>query len=517
MKQLKLLLTLYLLYQTAHCAKAQHWLGAASSNYAGTNSVYANAANVVDSRHKVYLNLAAHDFSLLTNYITWNAPYSLMGVVTNSVGPQYRSDRGLIIFKDSYWQERLNGKPKRFHTGGDLRGPALLVSLKQNKIGVAISTRGRYFLNLTDVSEPIARLMNLGTDRPDFQNVKYTDQRATLNVNGYIETGLSVGAVIVDDQEYFFKVGATLKRLTGMYNAHARVEDADIEVLVERDNPQREVIQAYNLKASYGYTTEGSFDSFAPTPAFLFGRQAAGAGWGVDLGVVFEYRPNIKKLSFRDKKRGGLIGDVTKNKYKFKIGAALNDLGAIRYNNPAYVNQYNVDQRDVVFSYRLFNNIKSSNGAITALNRTLGVRPENKTTAFSSGLPTTLNLSFDYLWKNNLYLSAVWIQNLRTATSLAMQQPSVLAVVPRWERKWGEVSAPISLIDNYSALTVGLAGRFGPLWVGSDNILGTLSLLSSRGLDIFFGLSVPIFHTRTLKPLSCPVPMAQPSRRKRRF
>ena len=516
MKQAKLLLTIFFLTFLVIYAQAQHWLGAATSNYAGTNSNYTNPANVVDSRYKVYLNLAGHDFSLLTNYLTWNAPYSLMGVVTNSVEPKYRSDRGLIIFKDSYWKERLNGAPKRFHTGGDLRGPSLMVSLKQNRIGVAISTRGRYFLNLTDVSEPIARLTNLGTDPVILQNQKYNDLRATLNVNGYIETGLTIGAVVVNDQEYFFKIGATIKRLSGMYNAHARVEDADIEVLVERDNPQREYIQAYNLKATYGYTTEGSFNAFSPSPKFLFGNQAAGGGWGFDMGAVFEYRPDIKKMSFRDSKRGGLVGDVTKNKYKFKIGAALNDLGAIRYKNPAYVNQYAVEQQNVVFSYRLFNKIKGGDGATSAVNRSLDVRPEDRTTSFSSGLPTTFNMSFDYLWKKNMYLSAIWIQNLRTPTALAMQQPSVLAVIPRWERKWGEVSMPISLIDNYSAVTMGLAARLGPLWVGSDNLLGTLSLLSTRGLDIFFALSVPVFQTRTLKPLSCPVPLAKPSRRKRR-
>ena len=58
--------------------QAQQWLGISGSNYAGTNSIYNNPANVADSRHKLYVNLVANDVFISNNYVGYNAPYSIL-------------------------------------------------------------------------------------------------------------------------------------------------------------------------------------------------------------------------------------------------------------------------------------------------------------------------------------------------------------------------------------------------------------------------------------------------------
>ena len=57
------------------------------------------------------------------------------------------------------------------------------------------------------------------------------------------------------------------------------------------------------------------------------GDQSAGAGWGVDVGIVYEYRPDNRKYVYRQK--GVVKLDPSKNKYEFRVGVSLLDIGGI--------------------------------------------------------------------------------------------------------------------------------------------------------------------------------------------
>ncbi|MEZ4904809.1 MAG: hypothetical protein R2822_25185 [Spirosomataceae bacterium] len=82
--------------------------------------------------HKLYINLIGNDFFVINNYLRYDAPYSFLSLITNSVSDKYRSERGLIIWRDSYYAERLNGNKKHFHTGGDLRAPLSYILSKKS-------------------------------------------------------------------------------------------------------------------------------------------------------------------------------------------------------------------------------------------------------------------------------------------------------------------------------------------------------------------------------------------------
>ena len=84
-----------------------------------------------------------------------------------------------------------------------------------------------------------------------------------------------------------------------------------------------------------------------------------------------------------------------------------------------------------------------------------------------------------------------------------MNQPSLIAVIPRWESKWLEVSLPISLQNGYRNLAVGLAGRAGPLFVGTDNLPGLLNIGNPKGLNAYFGIFVPIHRKLPDSPNAC--------------
>ncbi len=493
---------------------AQHWLGISSSNYAGTNSQYLNPANIVDSRFKLYVNFAGNGIFLNNNYLSYNAPYSFLSLITNSVSNKYRNEQGLIIWKDSYYSEKLNGQPKDIHIGGDVRGPSFLYSNKTNTTAFGFSSRWRYQLDLTGVSEQTARIIRFGTDPVELQNVPYIDQKAQLSTNGFLEMAATFGAVLKDDEEDFWKAGISVKRLVGMFNTHADLQSADYTNLPLPSPPNREILFARRLQAVYGYTTEEA-TKFKITPSWLFGGASAGSGWGVDIGVAYEYRPDIQKLKLSNPKGGGRYNDPKKNKYKFRISAALNDVGFIRYKNPNLVREFDIDRTNVTFSYVQFDKQGSAVGATNAVNRTLNLQPNDNFRAFTVMLPTTMNLSFDYYYKKNWYINALWIQGLRGNGYLNISPQSVLAITPRYEKKWVEVAIPIGLLDNYSTLSLGLSARVGPVIVGTDHLGGLLNIGRPHGLDFYFALYAPFFQAKPKDPNRCFYPpYEKPSKRK---
>jgi len=495
---------------------AQHWLGLSSSNYAGTNALYLNPAHAADSRHKLYINLVGNDFFLINNYLRYDAPYSFLSLTTNSVSNKYRSERGLIIWRDSYYVERLNGQPKHFHTGGDLRGPSFLYSFKKNRFAIGLTSRGRYMLNMTNVSEETARVIRYGTDLKELQSIQYPNQTAKLSTNGYIELGVTFGAVLADYDEHFVKVGATIKRMVGVYNLHADLQNANYRINIESLNREREFILAQTLQATYGYTTDEAFNNISPSPQFLFGNRSAGGGWGLDIGAVYEYRPDFSKYRVAAPK-GGKEPDPNRNKYKFRISAALNDVGAIRYNNLNYVREIDVNTSSKTFSYKYFDKANSSGKAIGAVNNTLNIRPDENARAFKVGLPTSANVSFDYHHKGNWYVNGLWVQSLRGNNNLDIKPQSVLAVTPRYETRWIEVATPLAMIDNYRVFTVGLAARLGPVIIGTDHLGALLDIGRPQGLDFYFGLYAPFFHRKPKDPNKCwYVPYDKPAKRKRK-
>lgn len=491
---------------------SQHWLGLSSSNYAGTNALYLNPAHAADSRHKLYINLIGNDFFLINNYLRFDAPYSFLGLITNTVPKKYRSERGLIIWRESYYAERLNGKPKHLHTGGDLRGPSFLYSFNNNRFAIGLTSRGRYSLNATNVSEETARVIRYGTKFVELQEKLFTNQSALVSINGLIELGATFGAVIKDENEYFLKVGGTVKRLVGVYNLHTDLKNTNYEVLVDDLNPNQQFILARQLEILYGYTSEGAYSNISPSPSFLFGNKSAGGGWGLDLGIVYEFRPDYRKFKSYIPRRGR-ESDFHNNKYKIRISAALNDVGAVRYRNPNYIREVAVDTTTLNLTARDFGNIKGTEGLFVAINRNLNVRPADNPRPFTVGLPTSANVSVDYHIQDNWYVNGLWVQGLRGSNNLHIKTQSVLAVTPRYETRWFEVATPLAMIDNYRVFTVGLAARVGPLVLGTDHLGGLLDIGKPQGLDFYFSLNVPILYSKPKEVTQC----FDPSPKKRLF
>ena len=485
---------------------AQQWLGISGSNYSGTNAVYNNPANITDSRYKLYVNLVGNDLFLANNYVGWNAPFSPFQLLTNTAANEYRNANKVIIFKNSYYDINQGSEPYHVNLLDDLRGPSAMFTIN-DKYSVGLLTRVRTGLNFNGVSEPLAQLIRLGTDTSALKNQDFKVSGMSLNINSYAEIGLSFGQVLKDEDEDFIKVGITVKRVVGIYSTHINISEATYEII---DDPtdlsiaparKKQILNIKSIKADYGYTTDDSFKNSKPSFGWVFGNQPSGAGWGVDVGIVYEYRPDTRKFSYREK--GVRKLDPSKNKYEFKVGISLLDIGGINYNNPNYTRNWNVDMTNRPFNSEDVSMITSPDDARKRINQTIGLNDTDSKSNFTSGLPTSFQLNLDYHVQDKFYVNSLWVQGLRGNQSISMKMPSSLSITPRWEGKWFEVAMPFVLFDNYNAFAFGIAGRIGPLFLGTDNLGSFFNINRPRSTDIYFGLSVPIFRKPPTLPNAC--------------
>lgn len=485
--KLNLLLAALLLTSCFSAVKAQKLLGISNGNFAGTNALYMNPAFIVDSRLGFNLNLGTLDIYASNNYLRYNSPNSIFKTLKNE--EEFTAD---------YLEEKLNGKPKLITTSLDLRGPSIMFTMSPRH-SFAITTRVKGAVQMNNVSESSARLIKTGGDEDDLLNQINDDNKFSLNGNVNAELGFSYGRVLYDAGTRVLKSGITLKRVTGIYSSYFINEGSRFQVSDRTDaNGTYQQIQVDNINARYGYLNEDLLEDIESSDVvnWLTKGDAPGKGWGLDLGLSYEYRPDIESYKYTVNSMQYL--DHRKSKYKYRVGVALMDVGGVKYKSQ-YARSLDIAKQNVILDSRDFEEAEDTDEYSQIFNEAFGIRESDIKREFRSGLPTALNISFDYKLKGRLYVNTTLIQSLRKKEAVAMRQFSMLAVTPRLEMKALELAFPISLQNNYSVFAVGAMAKLGPFFIGSDNISGALNIGKPYGANVYAGVSLLSLHREKRK------------------
>lgn len=471
-----------LLYCVFHSYTSQaQQLGLASSNYAGTHSLYTNPAFIADSRHAFYLGLFSVESGALNNYLRYEGPVSLFKLVKDE-----------LEFEDRYLKENLNGKPKFMMANVDVRGPSFMLSLSP-KHSVAFTSRVRGAFQGDNISEDLARLYKVQKgEAEDFVDKASANNTMNLNANMYSELGFSYARILLDKQNHFLKGGFTVKKLAGGYSAYLLNEDTRFKIEerpVTGTDTNEDVLLIDRINVKYGYITDDAIGDLEASDIakMLTGQNSPGKGWGADLGFSYEYRPNYEK--YHSMMDGAEVIDKERNKYKYRISISLMDVGGIDYDNAAYVKAYNIEKQNRELKLSDFEGAEDTEEIAKVINNALGVTDADKKTSFRSGLPTALNLNLDYNVVGPLYVNAIWLQDLRGKGYIGMRQNSLVALTPRLEFRKFEASFPVAIQHEYSVVTLGAMVRFFNFFVGSDNIAGVFNIGDTYGASIYAGVS----------------------------
>ncbi len=449
-----------------HTLSAQDFPGYRSGNYTGVNGVFFNPANIADSRYRWDFNL----FSLST-----------------SVGNNQASFRVKNIgqtFKDDSLINQFIGKNAGLSSGNvnvSMHGPSLLFNTGK-KSSFAFTTRARVMINAREIDGKLADklLQDAGND-PELPYTINSSGNMQVSVNGWSEFGLSYGRVLKEEGKHFLKGGISLKYLAGVANGYANLNGlkATIDQNAVDFSPYLQNSTG-RLELGLGGIDISDFDvdkltSFQST------------GFGGDIGFVYEYRPSYDryKLDSNSWRR-----DV--NKYKFRFGIALIDIGSIKYERDM--------QRSGAYDISITGgeklNLTEFDGvAVDSLKNFFDKNPQYFTPAagntakdYKVGLPTTLQIDADYHFHRGFYVSLSGQLSLVNSNNKPYnsQYYSSFAITPRYEGRAFGLYVPLSY-NKLTSFNAGISMRLGPLFIGSGSVLTAL-MSDSKQADVHIGL-----------------------------
>lgn len=436
-------------------SQAQDLAGFRTSNYAGVNSVFSNPANIANSRYRWDVNLVGANVTVSNNQLKYK-----LGDVGSAFGEDTIKSQ---LFSQS------KGLTKALVNLG-VYTPSFMFNV--GKFAFAVTTRARIVANVTDLDGKLAdRIMNdlSATDNLPYNIASNSNMR--ISVNAWSEYGVSVAREVITVGPHFLKAGVTLKYLAGSMNGTINIDK--LHATMDVDEGQQDAYLT-NASGKVGMNFSGmNLSDFKAEDA----AKMVGHGIGAELGAVYEYRP---------------AGENGNNKYKFRLGLSLMDLGKIKY------------ERDVTrsgtftvgipanqqFSLQNLQDVKLDN-----YKTELGKYPQyfapaadNNSANYSVSLPTTLQLDGDYHIHHAFYVNA----NVQLALANGNKKPyntqyySGFSITPRYDGRIFGCFLPISY-NQLSKLNAGASFRIGPLFLGSGSVISAL-LGSSHQLDGFVGI-----------------------------
>lgn len=448
---------------------AQSYPGYRTSNYTGVNGVFFNPANAADSRSRWDINL-----------------FSIDGYVGNNQNSLSFKD----ITKSSFNADSLksimlkgNGDNLNALSRVDVFGPSVLFNAGA-RTGVALTTRARIFGNARDINGRVARAVIDAGEAKDTYPFNYSEKKSTVHAAGWTEIGASVGQIITPSKSHHFvKVGLTLKYLAGVADAYLRRENFNGTINTGPNGP-------YMTNASGRVilnTTDANFKDYDFGDFFKFN----GHGFGGDIGVVYEWRPNLDYSKFED--------DRFANKYKLKIGVAVLDVGEIKFNessNMAGAYTMNVAPGDQ-FLMNKFKD-KSMKDYKALLDGDPHFTPDATVDRkYKISLPTTIQANIDYHIHKGFYANLGGQFATSKTGNLNLFAWNSYTLTPRWEIAKFGVAVPI----NYSELTqwnAGISLRAGPVFLGSGSLF-TAIFDKTKQADLHIGIRFGLQNKKKLR------------------
>ncbi|MDR1406012.1 MAG: DUF5723 family protein [Prevotellaceae bacterium] len=207
-------------------------------------------------------------------------------------------------------------------------------------------------------------------------------------------------------------------------------------------------------------------------------------GFGGDIGLIYEFRPDIEDHEYEMDGEKGRIKPYP-DKYLLKVSVALLDVGtAIKYRAPntnhTFTGAGDVDIHD----------LSADNMYERAL---AGMTAVPAGSDYSVKLPMAMNAAVDWNAGNSFYINLNALLGFSHGPQSAFYR-NVYTLTPRFEQTWFGVGLPIQ-IDEYSNVNVGMMLRLGPLWIGSQTLFTNLAANTGKASDVSVMVKIPFLKT----------------------
>ncbi|AEA44330.1 DUF5723 family protein [Fluviicola taffensis] len=478
---------------TTISAISQNYLGVHSSNYAGVMGLDAQPASFVDGRFIVDINLGS------ANVGAWqNAKYFKTDVMPKWWLKSFKKDTMWMQPDSTLYERSMFNLYDYSKAGVKPRGVYLNYQIDilnfafhiTPKIALGFSAKSRMITNVEDLDPKLSKLAEEGLDFAGLWNLQLNDKLVTMNSMAWNEYGINYGQVVMDKGEHFLKIGGRVKLLQGLASAYAYTDELDYNLL-NKDT-------ANNLKAKIKYGYSDNLDQLKDFNANSFFKSASKLGFGLDLGVVYEWRPKYKEFKYEMDGKTDLWMR-NENKYELRAGVSVIDIGGMKFTKGGSSRDFSVETS--VFDLRVFekaNSFASFDSIIDSLITSGNGWNSNEGTGetYYMNTPTALSIQLDYhIWKW-FYINATGnINMIGKRNPSKVKTPHQFSITPSFDYAWFGLYVPVSY-NNYSGWKAGIASRLGPITIGVVDFNSLFAVGKVRGTEFFVGLRLPILYSK---------------------
>jgi outer membrane protein OmpA-like peptidoglycan-associated protein len=485
---------------------AQEFLPALNDNYMGINQATLQPASIADSRFKVDVNLFGVNSDFYNDLIRFKSQ-GTAGFLRIYDADFLDSDHTLAS---------PNGKDKNAIMNLSVLGPSFLINIDQ-KQAVGFIFRTRSIMNADDISEPLASSVVKKFELPDYWNKWYHDDNARLMSHIFSEYGLSYAREVFDLGAHYLKAGMTVKFLQGI--GAVEMQSNDLYYYMYNENNNNEDADYLSLNSShvnYGVSDNMNWGS-DPNDKYPSGfdyKYISKFSVGLDLGVVYEFRPKYSQFRYDMDGKTGLPRN-DKNKYFLKVGASVLDIGRMRYEKYYNSRNFLADFTDNYLDKVGDNSVPSNTHWMDINNTTLGFPPfvnlsdtltqrqnqnmgvswaSDNESSFKMKLPTALSLQVDVNVIKGFYvnLTTFTALNQNLSESGNSHYMSAYSITPRYEHKWFSVMMPMTY-NQYKQFDMGLGLRAAFLYIGVNNLF-TVFYNDVYSITAYIGVKIPIWR-----------------------
>jgi len=453
MKKIRVGLGIFLMVAAGHAQESTGF------NLSPTGGVLALAQNPAQA-FSTYLKADIHLFSLHVvadnNYLSLNQKKLFSGEDVEEV-----------------LEQETNGRDMNALVQMEALGPSFMIRLTP-KAAMAFASKARVLVNVDGVPAAAAKkLYDILLDE-GVADYSFAGEYTSVNANAWMEYALTYARLLLARGPHRVQAGISLKLLQGVSSYSLTVRDYQSQYDVAS-----ETLRRISATVAYGHTqnlTWGNDDN-----GLLKGEAW---GFGVDLGGVYEYHPQ--------RVRAADGGTTVSPDYRFRIGFALLDLGAVSYQKKLASRDFSADITEL--NILAFAGIASQADINATINGLAGVSPlADDSGKFTMDLPARINAYLDYRIGKGVYVSLNPVIALSggTGDDHRTHQKTMCYFSLRVERPWFGICFP-GAIGGLGGARLGLGIKAGPLLIGSSSLLGTLLSGKTKVGDVFVGLRIPI-------------------------
>ncbi len=448
--------------------KAQEQFNFKADHYSGINGALLDPTHNLSNPNNWDVNLLGVDVFVQNDY-SYISEASILSLLLKADLEIAQPTNGITgATRNRTWDFYSTSGNKDAYVQADIMGPSGSIRLNYHHT-IGLFTRARVVASARNIDE--------GFNYYNFHEINFgtpfSADKSDLQGAAWAEVGLNYAKVLKESKTHKLSAGVNLKYLIGTDAAYA------INHRRGRAVAQQDTITFTNADFEIGVVTGA--EMYDEATAGEYNLKKKGSGLGLDIGVSWEKKRYPTDIL--------IDTDVT---YKWKMNATLLDLGQIRYKN-AEVHRYTIEGSQLID----FNQAESTE-TIEQYFQDLSTQVYNDSlqskigNEFVVGLPTALNLNFDYGLSDRWYIKTNLIQRIPVFEN-ALKRSNVLNVNGRYQKNWFGISGGITAYE-YQNVYLGGSVRIGPLTLGSDHFIPIIMPQKElTGADFYFALKINSF------------------------